>query len=107
VRALGVSSSRRNPQLPNVPTLDESGVDGFEVVVWYAVFAPAATPPRVLGRLYADLVKSLESADVRERMTTQLGVDPVTSTPEELARFTQSEIAKWTRVAREAGVKID
>ena len=107
VRPLAVSSSKRNPQLPNVPTLDESGVTGYEVVVWYAMFAPAATPPRVLARLHADLVRAIEGTDLRERMITQLGVEPVTSTPDELARFSQAEIAKWAKVAREAGVKIE
>ena len=107
VRALAVSSLKRSAQLPDVPTLDESGVTGYEVVVWYAVFAPAATPARIHARLHADLVKAIESRDLRERLTGQLGVDPVTSTPEALARFSKSEIEKWTKAAQEAGVKID
>jgi len=107
VRALAVSSLKRSPQLPDVPTLDESGVAGYEVVVWYAVFAPAATPARLHARLHADLVKAIESPDLRERMTGQLGVDPMTSTPDELARFSQAEIKKWARAVQEAGVKIE
>ncbi|HUL93465.1 MAG TPA: tripartite tricarboxylate transporter substrate binding protein [Burkholderiales bacterium] len=107
VRALAVSSLKRSPHLPDVPTLDESGVPGYAVVVWYAVFAPAATPARVRERLHADLVKAIESADLRERLTGQLGVDPMTSTPDELGRFSQAEIKKWARVVEEAGVKVE
>ena len=107
MRALAVSSLKRSAQLPDVPTLDESGVTGYEVVVWYAVFAPAATPATIHARLHADLVKAIESPDLRERLARQLGVDPVTSTPEALSRFSKSEIEKWTRAAQEAGVKAD
>jgi tripartite-type tricarboxylate transporter receptor subunit TctC len=64
VRALGVSSLKRSAQLPDVPTLAESGVTGYEVVVWYAIFAPAATPTKIHARLYADLVRAIESPDL-------------------------------------------
>lgn len=107
VRALAVSSLKRSGQLPDVPTLAESGVAGYEVVVWYAVFAPAATPRTTHARLHSDLVRAIESPDLRERLISQLGVDPATSTPEELARFSQAEIKKWAGVAQRAGVKIE
>jgi tripartite-type tricarboxylate transporter receptor subunit TctC len=107
VRALGVSSLKRSPQLPDVPTLDEAGIAGYEVVVWYAVFAPAGTPPRIHSRLHAELTRAIGSADLRERMAGQLGVDPMTSTPEELARFSQAEIRKWATAVQEAGVKVE
>ena len=107
VRALGVSSLKRSAQLPDVPTLAESGVSGYEVVVWYAIFAPAATPRDIHGRLYEKLIMALESADLRERMTRQLGVEPMTSTPEELAQYSQREINKWAKVVQEAGVKVE
>jgi tripartite-type tricarboxylate transporter receptor subunit TctC len=107
VRALGVSSLNRSVQLPDVPTIEESGAPGYEVVVWYAMFAPAATPKAVHARLYADLLRAIESAELRERMTGQLGVDPITSTPEQLAQYSRTEIQKWTRVVQEAGVKIE
>ncbi len=107
VRALGVSSLKRSVQLPDVPTIDESGVPGYEVVVWYAMFAPAATPRTIHARLHADLVRAIESPELRERMTGQLGVDPITSTPDQLAQYSRSEIKKWTKVAQEAGVKVE
>ncbi len=107
VRALGVSSLKRSVQLPDVPTIDESGVPGYEVVVWYAMFAPAATPRTIHARLHADLVRAIESPELRERMTGQLGVDPITSTPDQLAQYSRAEINKWARVAQEAGVKIE
>jgi tripartite-type tricarboxylate transporter receptor subunit TctC len=107
VRALAVSSLKRSPQLPDVPTIAESGVPGYEVVVWYAVFAPAATPRDIHGRLYEKLIMALESIDLRQRMTAQLGVEPMTSTPEELAQYSQREIKKWAAVAQEAGVKVE
>ncbi len=107
VRALGVSSLKRSVQLPDVPTIDESGVPGYEVVVWYAMFAPAATPRTILLRLHADLVRAINSPELRERMTGQLGVDPITSTPDELAQYSRTEIKKWGKVVQEAGVKIE
>lgn len=107
VRALGVSSLKRSVQLPDVPTIDESGAPGYEVVVWYAMFAPAATPRAVHARLHADLVRAINSTELRERMTGQLGVDPITSTPEQLAQYSRTEIKKWGKVAQEAGVKVE
>jgi tripartite-type tricarboxylate transporter receptor subunit TctC len=99
-----VSSSTRTPQLAAVPTLAEAGVAGYEVVVWYAAFAPAGTPKPVLARLHDDLVRSIRSPDLHDRLSQQLGVHPVTSTPEELAAYSQREIRKWETAAREAGV---
>ena len=107
VRALGVSSLKRSVHLPDVPTINESGVPGYEVVVWYAIFAPAATPKSILARLYADLLRALNSNDLRERMTGPLGIDPLTSTPDELAHYSRTEIEKWGKVAQEAGVKVE
>ena len=107
VRALGVSSLKRNVQLPDVPTIDESGAPGYEVVVWYAMFAPAGTPRTIHVRLHAELVKAINSSELRERMAGQLGVDPITSTPDQLAQYSRTEIAKWSKVAQEAGVKAE
>jgi tripartite-type tricarboxylate transporter receptor subunit TctC len=106
VRALGVSSLKRSVQLPDVPTIDESGSPGYEVIVWYAMFAPAATQRTILARLHADLVRAIESTELHERMTG-LGVDPITSTPDQLAEYSRTEIKKWGKVARDAGVKVE
>ena len=105
--ALAVSSLKRSIHLPEVPTLDESGMAGFDVVVWYAIFAPAATPKMIVARLHAELVKAIASNELRERLMGPLGVNPMSSTPEQLAQFSKSEIEKWRRVAQQAGVKID
>jgi tripartite-type tricarboxylate transporter receptor subunit TctC len=106
VRALGVSSLKRSVQLPDVPTIAESGVPGYEVVVWYAMFAPAATPRPILARLHSDLVRAINSTELRERVTG-LGVEPTTCTPEELAQYSRAEIKKWGEVVQEAGVKVE
>ena len=106
VRALGVTSLRRSTHLPEVPTLDEAGVPGYEVVVWYAMFAPARTPQAAHARLHAELLRALDGADFRER-SAGLGVDFQSSTPAELAGYSRAEIEKWARVAREAGIKAE
>lgn len=107
VRAIAVSSLKRSVQLPDVPTIAESGVPDYEVLVWYAMYAPAATPSTVLLRLHADLIKAIESPDLRERMIGKLGVDPVTSTPAQLAEYSRTEIKKWEKVVEEAGVRVE
>jgi tripartite-type tricarboxylate transporter receptor subunit TctC len=104
LRAIGVSSRRRSAQLPDVPTLEESGVAGYEVVVWYAMFAPVATPKPIHERLRADLVRAIDSPELRERLAMQLGVEPGTSTPDELGEYSRREIEKWAKVAREASI---
>jgi tripartite-type tricarboxylate transporter receptor subunit TctC len=106
VRALGVTSAKRVPAFDTVPTIAESGVPGYEIVSWQGVFAPAGTPPDVVRRLNAELVAILKMPDVRQRMD-ELGLDVVANTPDEFAAFQKAEIAKWAKVIREAGVKID
>jgi tripartite-type tricarboxylate transporter receptor subunit TctC len=106
VRALGVTSLKRSAHLPEVPTLDEAGVPGYEVVVWYAMFAPARTPQAAHARLHAELLRALDGTDFRDR-SAGLGVDFQSSTPAELARYSRAEIEKWGRVAREAGIRAE
>jgi tripartite-type tricarboxylate transporter receptor subunit TctC len=106
VRALGVSSLKRSAHLPDVPTISESGAPGYEVVVWYAMFAPARTPQRIHSRLRTQLVRAIDSSDFHQR-TGQLGLHPMTSTPGELAQYSRTEIKKWAKVAHEAGVKVE
>lgn len=104
LRALAVTSAKRDPQLPNVPTVAESGLPGFEVNAWFGVFVPAGTPREIVNRLNADIVRGLAAPEVRERLLA-LGVEPVTSTPEQFAAFVKSEIAKWGRVVRQSGAR--
>ena len=106
VRGLAVTTTKRNLQLPDVPTMIEAGVPGYEVTIWYAVFTPAGVPKTIIARLNSELVKLLNAPDMKERMA-QIGVDPAPSTPEELAAFVRSETAKWTKTVQEAGVKLE
>ena len=105
MRALAVTSLKRSPQLPDVPTLDEAGVPGYELVVWYAVFVPGGTPPAIKSRLYSTLAKAGSDSGFIERLT-KMATQVVISTPEQLARFSHAEIEKWRRVARDAGIKL-
>jgi tripartite-type tricarboxylate transporter receptor subunit TctC len=104
LRALGVTTLKRSPRLPEVPTIHESGVPGFDVTVWYGVMAPAAVPAPILNRLHADSVKALGMADLRQRLELQ-GIDPASpATRDEFAAFVKSETAKWAKVVRDANI---
>jgi len=103
VRALGLTRKQRFELLPDLPTIDEAGVKGFEVANWYAIFAPANTPKEVLARLNREIVRALAQPDVKARML-QAGVVAVSSTPEELAAFHRVEMEKWAKVIREAKI---
>lgn len=105
-RALGVASSKRQPQLPDVPTIAEAGVPGFEVHVFFAVCAPAAIPAPVAAKLNAELVNVLRLAEMKERLT-DYGLQVESSTPGELAAMIRSDIAKWTKVAQETGISAE
>jgi tripartite-type tricarboxylate transporter receptor subunit TctC len=106
VRAVGVTTGKRNPQLPEVPTIAEAGIPGYEVVIWYALFAPGQTPKPILARLNAETVKALNTADLKDRLTLQ-GLDVESSTQDQLMAFVKSETAKWTKVARDSGVQLE
>jgi tripartite-type tricarboxylate transporter receptor subunit TctC len=103
LRALAVSSLTRLQALPQVPTLDEAGVKGFDASGWYGIVAPAGTPPGVVARLNAEIHRSLQTADLRARLDKE-GALPAAGTPEEFAAFIQAEIARWDAVLKRAGV---
>jgi tripartite-type tricarboxylate transporter receptor subunit TctC len=105
-RALAVTTLKRNPQLPEVPTMIESGVPGFEVNVWYGILAQAATPRTIIDRLNTEIVKALNSPEVKERMAKE-GADAIPSTPAEFAAFQKSEVAKWAKVVKDSGATAD
>jgi len=90
----------------NIPTLNESGIPGYEVVSWQGIFAPAGTPKDIVQKLNTELVKILNMPDVRERFEG-LGLDTVGNTSEEFAAFQKSEIAKWAKVVKSANIKAD
>jgi tripartite-type tricarboxylate transporter receptor subunit TctC len=104
VRALGVSTSKRNAQLPEVPTIAESGISGYEVTVWYGLFAPAKTPVAILARLNAETVKALYTAELKDRLTLQ-GLDVGSSTADELTAFVKAETVKWAKVVKDSGAQ--
>ena len=101
---LGVSGAQRSPFVPNVPTIAESGVPGYEVTAWNALFAPAGTPPAIVSRLNQLVRQGLAHPDTRAVMDAQ-GLDATPSTPEELAQLIRSDLVKWPRVIKSAGIK--
>ena len=92
--------------LPAVPTLAESGFPGFDMVSWQALVAPAATPKPVIDRLHADLVRVLTSAQMKEKLFG-LGTEVVANTPEQFAQYIREETAKWSKIVRDAGIRLE
>jgi len=103
VRALGVSTLKRSQRMPEVPTIAESGVPGFDVTVWYGLCTPAAVPKPILAKLNADVVSALSLPELQRRIE-HLGVDPGSSTPEHFTAFIKSETARWAKVVKDAGI---
>lgn len=101
---LAITSARRAPQIPEVPTIDESGVPGYDAAVWFGIFAPKGTPPAVLARLYDEIVKVIRLPEVENGYLIS-GNLAVTSRPQEFGAFIREEIAKWGRVVREAKIQ--
>lgn len=106
LRALAVTSGQRNPALPDVPTMIEAGVKGFDVVGFYGVLAPAGTPRPVLERLSAAFKAVLESPDLRSRMVQQ-GADPAFLGHEDFGRFLAAELPRWAQAVKDSGAKLD
>lgn len=104
IRALAVTSPARMKQLPEVPTIAESGSPGFDAQAWWGVLAPAGTPQPIIARMNAELAKSLKIPAVQERMS-QMGVDVASSSPDELGKFVANEVAKWGKVVRDHKIK--
>lgn len=106
LRPIAVTSKKRIGSMPDVPTVGEAGVPGFEAVSWGGIMAPAGTPKPVIDRLHAEFLRILKMPDVAEKLQS-LGAEVVASTPDEFAAYLRDEIAKWTKVARDANVKLD
>ena len=106
LRALGVTSSTRSPAAPDIPTIAESGLPGFDAVSWFALFAPANTPKPIIDKLQAEVRRILKTPDVTKKLADN-GLDPVGGTSEELAAYQKSEITKWAKVVKESGAKAD
>ena len=106
LRAIAVTSAKRSPELPDVPTVAESGDKGFEATSWFGLCAPAGTPPAVMAKLNAAVVKLLANADVKKKLAEQ-GAEPHGEKPEQFAAFIRSEATKWGKVVRESGATAD
>jgi tripartite-type tricarboxylate transporter receptor subunit TctC len=104
LRILAVTGMRRSPELPNVPTVDESGVSGYEVSPWYGLLAPAGTPRSIVGRLAAETTHIVRAAEMRERLAVQ-GAEAAGGTPEEYAAVIREDAAIWARVIAQAGLR--
>jgi tripartite-type tricarboxylate transporter receptor subunit TctC len=104
LRAIAVTGLKRAPAAPEIPTVAESGVPGFEVATWWGLSAPAKTPPAILARLHKETIRALNSPDVRDRLHS-LGAEIVGSTPQQYAAYVRNEIAKWGKVIKAAGIK--
>jgi len=106
MRALAITSKERSPAFPDLPTVSEAALKGYEATSWWGVLAPGRTPPEVINKLNADIVSVLQMAEPRSRIMT-LGGDPVGNTPQQFAALLQEELGKWAKVIKEANIKID
>jgi tripartite-type tricarboxylate transporter receptor subunit TctC len=106
VKALATTGRQRSSVLPNVPTMDEAGVRGYEAVIWLGIMAPKGTPPEIVNRLNAEITKIVNRPDVRADWAKQ-GAMPMTMTPDEFGRYETDDIAKWARIVQISGAKPD
>lgn len=106
VRALAVTGSKRAAAAPNLPTVGEAGVPGYELNSWYGVLAPGATPAEIVTKLGAEIVRIVHAPDVRDRLTRE-GVEPAGTTPAEFSAYIKAEIEKWARVVKASGARAD
>ena len=106
LRALAVTGAQRNPTVPDVPTMAESGLPGFEVTNWIGVFAPAGTPPEIVLRLNGEIMRIMRLPEVQSRLANE-GAKFTPNTPDEFAAFVKAEIAKWGTLIRAAGIRAD
>jgi tripartite-type tricarboxylate transporter receptor subunit TctC len=104
LKALAITGTRRSPLAPDMPTVAESGLPGYEAGVWTGILAPAGTPRPIIARLNADIVRILDSSEVKERLAG-MGSDVTPSTPEEFQAYIEAEISKWAKVIRAAGIE--
>jgi tripartite-type tricarboxylate transporter receptor subunit TctC len=106
LRALAVTSSKRLESLPNVPTVAESGLPGFEVVSWQGIFVPAGTPRPIIDRLHNEVLKILQQPEMQDRLKA-LGMQPSSMTTDQVTAFQKAEVEKWAQVIKAANVKLE
>jgi tripartite-type tricarboxylate transporter receptor subunit TctC len=106
LKAIAVTTQRRSSALPNIPTIAESGLPGFNFSTWYGMWAPASTPPAIVEKLSTEISQITRLPEVREKFLA-LGAEPVGNTAEEFSTFNKSELAKWARIVRQSGARVD
>jgi tripartite-type tricarboxylate transporter receptor subunit TctC len=106
LRALASTGAKRTPAAPELPTVAEAGLAGYEVTVWYGAFVPAGTPREIVQRLHDEIVKALDNAEIRKRWSA-LGAESISSSPEAFAAFVKTDIGKWAKVVKDSGAKLD
>ena len=106
LRALGVTTPKRSPAMPNVPTVAEAGLPGFEVPLWYSILAPAGTPKEIVARLSSEVARALAVPETRERLTAQ-GFDVNYLNPEQMSELIRNDIARWQKSIKDIGLKLD
>jgi tripartite-type tricarboxylate transporter receptor subunit TctC len=104
LRALGVTTAKRSPAAPDVPTIAEAALPGYEASNWYGIVAPARTPPAIVAKVHDDIARVIAAPDTRERMLNQ-GMEPTSNTPEAFGAYIRSEIVKWAKVVKASGAK--
>jgi tripartite-type tricarboxylate transporter receptor subunit TctC len=104
LRPIAVTSAKRSPAAPDIPTIAESGLPGYEATSWYGILAPARTPPQIVARLHEVLVTIIGAPDMKDKLAAQ-GLDPVGNTPQQFAAVIRSEIVKWAKVVKASGAK--
>jgi tripartite-type tricarboxylate transporter receptor subunit TctC len=107
LRALAVTTAKRAPAVPELPTIAESGLPGFDLTTWFGVFVPAGTPPEVVAQLNTEIVKALGSKELSDRLAAMGTVPPENNTPERFAAFVRSEAAKYAQVVKASGARVD
>ncbi len=107
LRALAVTTLKRAPAVPDLPTIAEAGLPGFDLTTWFGVFVPAGTPPETVAKLNAEIVKALASRDLGERLAAMGTVAPESNTPERFAAFVRAEAAKYAKVVKDSGARVD
>jgi tripartite-type tricarboxylate transporter receptor subunit TctC len=106
MRAIGVTSLKRTPVAPDVPTLAEAGLAGFDVDNWHTLFAPRGTPRELIAKLNGELNRVLNQSDVKQQLLAQQGAEAWPSTPQQAAAHVRAEIDKWGRIVRDTGIKL-
>ena len=107
LKAIALTSAKRHASLPDVSTFAEAGLTGFDVSAWYGLLAPAGTPRPIITRLHGEVVKILATPDMKERFLTTIGGDAVGNTPEQFAADIKNDIARWAKIVKESGLKIE